>query len=316
MTQLTLATSTAYFRGKFVPFADANVSIASSPFLYGLAIYTVFSATYNPEHKQLYLFRLRDHYDRLVNSARIMDFEDFAARYSFETFQDTMQKLIEKNNVHEDALIRAMVFIDELAAGTRIRGLKNEMAVFVYPMGEVMPAAGAHVCVSSWQRTGDNMMPSRAKVNGSYINASLMKNEAIVNGFDEAISLDTLGHVAEGTVANVFIVRGGTLLTPDTSTDILEGITRDSVLHMAAELDIPVIERAIDRSELYAADEAMFVGSSARITPILSIDRRPVGSGQPGPITKRLSEHYSKLQHGLLAHNWLTGAYELAGVHE
>ncbi len=309
MTPLTLATSTAYFRGQFVPFAEANVSIASSPFLYGLAIYTVFSATYDPEHKQLYLFRLRDHYDRLVNAARIMDFEDFGARYSYETFEKTMLELVARNDIREDALIRAMVFIDELAAGTRIHGLKNEMAVYVYPMGEIMPRTGAHVGISSWTRTGDNMMPSRAKVNGSYINASLMKNEAIQGGYDEAIALDSLGHVAEGTVANIFIVRGGQLITPDTSTDILEGITRDSIIQIAAELDIPVIERAIDRTELYIADEALFVGSSARVTPIISIDKRTIGGGQPGPITQRLTRHYDDLQHGLLSHDWLTKAY-------
>jgi branched-chain amino acid aminotransferase len=309
VTNLKLETSTAYFRGQFVPFAEANVSIASSPFLYGLAIYTVFSVNWNADHQQLYAFRLREHYDRLVNSARIMDFQDFAARYTFELFEKLMLELLHRNEVRESALVRAMVFVDELAAGTRIRGLKNEMAVYVYPLGEILPRSGASVCVSSWSRTADNMMPARAKVNGSYINASLMKNEALMNGYDEAIAIDTLGHVSEGTVANVFLVRKGTLITPDTSTDILEGITRDSILGIAAELDIPVIERTIDRSELYVAGEAMFVGSSARITPITSIDHRPVGDGHIGPITQRLSKHYDDLQHGLLAQNLLTPVY-------
>jgi branched-chain amino acid aminotransferase len=306
---LALATSTAYFRGRFVPFAEANVSVASSPFLYGLAIYTVFSANWNAQDEQLYVFRLREHYTRLVNSARIMDFEDFASRYTFEQFQTTMLELLRRNHIREDALVRAMVFIDEISAGTRIRGLRNELAVYVYPMGEILPRAGAHVCVSSWQRTADNMMPARAKVNGSYINASLMKNEALINGYDEALAVDTNGHVAEGTVANIFLVRSGTLITPDAATDILEGITRHSILAIARELDMPVIERSIDRSELYVADEAMFVGSSARVTPILSIDRRPVGAGRPGPLTQILSDHYDRLQHGQLSRDWLTSVY-------
>jgi branched-chain amino acid aminotransferase len=309
MKPFTLESSISYFRDQYVPFSESNVSIASSPFLYGLAIYTVFSANWNPQDEQLYAYRLRDHYDRLVNSARIMDFQDFGARYSFEKFHDTMLELIRRNEPREDILVRAMIFVDEISAGTKIRGLRNELAVYVYPMGDIMPRTGAHVCVSSWTRTGDNMMPARAKVTGSYINASLMKNEALQNGYDEAIALDSQGHVAEGTVANIFLIRQGKLITPDTSTDILEGITRSSILHLAAELGIPVEERPIDRSELYIADEAMFVGSSARITPILSIDRRTLGAGQPGPITAKLTKHYHDLRHGLLSHDWLTKVY-------
>jgi branched-chain amino acid aminotransferase len=309
MPNLNLATSTAFLRDQFVPFGEANISVASSGFLYGLAIYTVFMANWNEEHEQLYIFRLQEHYDRLVNSARIMDFADFKARYTYQQFKDTMLELLQRNNAKENVLVRVMIFVDELAAGTKIRGLKNELAVFVYPMGEILPTSGAHVCVSSWVRAADNMMPARAKVNGTYVNASLMKNEALVNGYDDAIALDQFGHVAEGTVANLFIVRGGTLITPDASTDILEGITRSSILQLAQDLSIPVVERSVDRSELYAADEAMFTGSSARLTPILSIDRKPVGDGKPGPVTQRLSEHFHELRYGLREKNWLTSVY-------
>jgi branched-chain amino acid aminotransferase len=310
MSNLKLENSIAYLRGRFIPFAEANVSIAGSPVLYGLTVYSVFSANWNAEHQQLYAFRLFEHYQRLCNSSRILDFEDFRKRCSFDQFQGIMLELLRRNEVKEDALVRTMIFVDEIAAGTRIRGLKNELAVFVYPLGEILPLTGAHVCVSSWIRTGDNMIPSRAKINGSYINASLMKNEALVNGFDDAIAIDAHGHVAEGTVANLFMVRGGTLITPDTATDILEGITRDTILKIAVELGIPTVERTVDRSELYIADEVMLVGSSARITPVLSIDRRSVGSGRPGPITKQLSQHYHDLQHGLLAHDYLTPVYK------
>jgi len=310
MPTFTLEHSTSYLRSGFIPFTEANLSIASSPMLYGLTIYTVFSANWNAEHHQLYAFRLREHYDRLCNSARLLDLEDFRVRYPFEKFQDLMLDLLRRNDAQEDVLVRAMVFVDEIAAGTRIRGLKNELAVFVYPIGEILARTGIHACVSSWVRTADNMIPSRAKINGSYVNASLMKNEALINGYDEAIALDTHGHVAEGTVANLFLVRQSKLITPDTSTDILEGITRNSILKIAAELDIPTEERSVDRSELYAADEAMMVGSSARITPVLSIDRRPLGDGQLGPITKKLMKHYHDLQHGMLERHWLTPVYE------
>jgi branched-chain amino acid aminotransferase len=300
MTNLDYQAAQSYFVDKFVPFAQANVSIASSPVLYGLSIYTVFSANWNEQEQKLYLFRLREHYDRLVKSARIMDFHSFENEWSWERFQDTMLELLHRNQVQEDALVRVTVFIDELIAGTKIHGLKNSLSAYVYPMGEILPLTGANVCVSSWTRTSDNAIPSRAKVNGSYVNASLMKNEALLNGYDDAIALDEHDHVAEGTVANLFIVRKGTLITPASAADILEGITRDSVLQLAKTLNIPVQERTIDRSELYICDETFFCGSSARVTPVVSIDKRPVGSGAAGEITSKIAETYKDAQHGKL----------------
>jgi branched-chain amino acid aminotransferase len=243
-----------------------------------------------------------------------MDFADFATACSFKDFEKIMRELLTQNKVREDALVRVMIYVDELAAGTRMRGLKNDLTAFVYPMGEILPTSGARVTVSSWQRTADNMIPSRAKINGSYVNTSLMKNDALANGFDDALSLDSTGHVAEGTIANLFLVRDGVLVTPDRSTDILEGITRSTIITSAERLHIPVLERSVDRSELYAMDEAMYAGSSARITPILEIDHRPVGSGTPGPITIRLSEYYHKLQYSEDERRWLTPVYNRAST--
>jgi branched-chain amino acid aminotransferase len=293
-----LKTSEAFFRDGFVPFVEANVSIASSPVLYGLSIYTVFSANWNEQQQKLYIFRLEEHYERLVNSAKIMDFDSFARQWPYEKFQDTMLKLLRRNSIKEDVLVRVTVFIDELIAGTKIHGLKNSMSAYVYPMGEILPLTGAHVCVSSWTRNPDNSIPSRAKVNGSYVNASLMKNEALLNGYDDAIALDEHGHVAEGTVANLFIIRGGVLTTPGSASDILEGITRSSILQIAKDQGLPVQERDIDRSELYIADEAFLCGSSARVTPILSIDKRPVGNGKIGELTAKVAEAYKTAQKG------------------
>jgi branched-chain amino acid aminotransferase len=293
-----LKTSEAFFRDGFVPFAEANVSIASSPVLYGLSIYTVFSANWNEQQQKLYIFRLEEHYVRLVNSAKIMDLDSFARQWPYEKFQDTMLELLRRNSIKEDALVRVTVFVDELIAGTKIHGLKNSMSAYVYPMGEILPLTGAHVCVSSWSRNPDNSIPSRAKVNGSYVNASLMKNEALLNGYDDAIALDEHGHVAEGTVANLFIIRGGVLTTPGSASDILEGITRSSILQIAKDQGLPVQERDIDRSELYIADEAFLCGSSARVTPILSIDKRPVGNGKIGELTAKVAEAYKTAQKG------------------
>ncbi len=297
-----------YFRDSFVPFAEANVSIASSPVLYGLSLYTVFSANWNAEKQKLYIFRLKDHYDRLVKSAKIMDFHSFTDEWTYEKFSNTMLELLRRNQVREDVLVRATIFIDELVAGTKIHDLKNSFTAYVYPLGEILPRNGINVCVSSWTRTADNAIPSRAKVNGSYVNASLMKNEALLNGYDEAIAIDDHGHVSEGTVANLFIVRDGVVITPDASTDILEGITRNTVLQLSKANDIDTLERSIDRSELYLADEIFMCGSSALITPVISVDRRSVGNNQPGPLTIKLAQIYQEVQKGNNEQyaNWLT----------
>jgi branched-chain amino acid aminotransferase len=299
MSSFDYSTSQAFLRDSFVPFKDANVSIASSPVLYGLSVYTVFSVNWNDAEKKRYAFRLKDHYKRLANSSAIMDFNKFAVGWPYERFEATMRELIARNNVQgEDALVRVTVFVDALIAGTKIHDLPQSLSAYVYPMGAILPRAGANVCVSSWTHGSDNVIPSRAKVNGGYANNSLIKNEAILNGYDDAIVLDAQGRVTEATVANIFIVRGGVLITPGVNTDLLEGITRASVLAIARDAGIPVEERAIDRTELYIADEAFISGSSARLVPIMSVDKRPVGAGIPGAITKTLSEKYEAAQRG------------------
>jgi branched-chain amino acid aminotransferase len=306
MTPFDYTQAQAFLRDKFVPFAEANVSIASSPILYGLSVYTVFSLNWNDTQKKLYAFRLRDHYTRLVNSAKIMDFHNFATAWPYEKFEATMLDLVRRNNIKEDALVRATIFVDELIAGTKIHGLTHSFAAYIYPMGAILPRGGVNLCVSSWVRNPDNAIPSRAKVNGGYANASLIKNEAILNGYDDAIVLDGDGHVTEGTVSNVFLVRDGVLITPGVSADLLEGITRGSVIRIARDLGITVVERAVDRSELYLADEAFLCGSSARLIPVLSIDKRTIDTGDAtsnagsaaGKITSQLLEKYRAVQYG------------------
>ena len=287
-----------FMRDAFVPFSQASLSIASSPVLYGLSIYSVFSANWNEQQQKLYAFRLKDHYNRLINSAKILDFHGFIEEWTYEKFESTMLELLRKNNIHEDVLVRVTVFVDELIAGTKIHGLRNSLSAYIYPMGQILNPTGINVCVSSWTRTSDNAIPSRAKANGSYINASLMKNEALLNGYDDAIAIDSHGHVSEGTVANLFLVRGGKLVTPHDATDLLEGITRDSIIALARDAGLAVEQRSVDRSGLYIADEAFMCGSSARIVPVLSIDKRQIGSGAAGTITTRLQTLYAALQKG------------------
>jgi branched-chain amino acid aminotransferase len=240
-----------------------------------------------------------------------MGFTDFAMSHPYERFEMQMQELLKKNEVQENVLVRASIFVDELIAGTRIAGLKNSFSAYVYPMGQFYKKEGLHACVSSWRHVEDDAIPARAKVNGLYVSNSLMKNEALLNGFDEAICLDRDGHVTEGTVANIFLVRNGVLITPDVSTDILEGITRDTIITLARYLGIPVEVRPVDRSELYIADELFFCGSSARVTPILSVDKRLVNSGAVGDVTQQLLVQYELLQGGKLPEfkHWLTNAW-------
>lgn len=295
---LKLENSTVYFREQFVPFDQANLSVASAPMLYGLSVYTVFPVVWNDTDQRLYAFRLEDHFARLQNSAKIMNFHNFLENWTFKKFEQTMQELLKRNKVQEDALVRITLFVDEIMSGTRMSGLKHGLAAFVYPTPRLLPPSGASLCVSSWMRTPDNAIPSRAKINGSYANASLMKNEALEKGYDDAISLDSHGHVAESTVANFFMVRSDTLITPSGSTDLLEGITRSTIFALAKKLDIACEQRSIDRSELYLADEAFLSGSSVRIAPVISIDNRQLGKGKPGAITMQLVKLYDQVSRG------------------
>jgi len=299
----------AFMRDSFVPFSEAHVSIASSPFLYGLAIYTVLSINLDKSKKKLSVFRLEDHWKRLVASAKIMDFTSFLKEWDYARFEKMVRDLVKKNGLREDSLVRIAVFIDAEVAGTKIHGLPNSVCAYIYPMGEILPRSGIHVCVSSYRRTPDNCIPSRAKVNGGYVNVSLMKNEALQNGYDDALALDENGFVTEGTVANIFLVKNGVLITPGINSDILEGITRNSVICIARDMGIEVLERPIARSELYAADEAFVCGTSARLTPILSIDRRVIGNGKIGNLTATLGQKYEEIQRGIAKEHekWRTG---------
>lgn len=301
--------SIAYLRHEFVSFEDAKISIASAPVLYGLSTYTVIPVFWNEHKQELSLFRLDDHFKRLQNSSKILSFTDFIESWDYQKFELTIRQLLIKNQIKKDSLVRVSVFVDDVLKGTRMHGLKHSLSAFVYEMNPIVPAEGVHVMVSSWRRTPDNAIPARAKINGGYVNAALMKHEAVTNGFDDAIALDEQGHVTESTVANIFLVRDkNRLITPGDSADLLEGITRDSIYRFADYFNIVKQERTIDRSELYIADEIFLCGSSMNITPVLSIDHRPIGSGRIGQLTKQLITTYEDCTHNRsdLFSDWLT----------
>ena len=280
---------TIYFNGELVPEKDAHLSVASSAVLYGLSVYTVFHVAVQDE--QYHAFRLADHYKRLVDSCKIIGMDTFAEKWSYDVFVDAMTKLLHANEPKEDVFVRASFHVDELLPGTRSRGLNTVLSAFVYEAASIVPRDGVRLKTSVWRRTPDFSIPSRAKVNGAYVNSVLARQDAIDSGYDDCIFLDASGHVAELSAANIFIVRNGTLITPGQNIDILEGINRRTVLELAGDLGIPTEERAIDLTELYVADEVFVTGTSSFLSPVTVIDSRAIPSDG---ITKRLKEVYEE----------------------
>jgi branched-chain amino acid aminotransferase len=296
------------FRSSLTTEENGRLSIASAPILYGLAVYSVLSVHYNTHNDTYIIFRFVDHLKRLRDSATIVGMKIDGRQLDKTLFLDHLSGLLRSNQVKEDCLVRCTLFTDEILAGTKSHGLPTSLTMYAYTSPPLHDPEGIHVCVSSWRRTPDNCIPSRAKINGSYINASLMKNQALMEGYDDAIALDTDGHVAESTVANIFIVRNGKLITPDLSADILEGITRSTVIAWASKNGVTIEERQVDRTELYIADEIFITGTSAKITPVLSVDKRTIGNGRKGRVTEQLQADYDKLLTGALVIEpaWLT----------
>ncbi len=284
---------TAYLDGALVPMREANVSIASSAVLYGLSVYTVFPVCKG--ESGLLAFRLKEHARRLANSARIIGID---ASVSEEELQRIAAELTRANSVDEDVFVRVTLHVSELLPGVRTRGLATTLSAFVYEAACILPPDGARLKTSVWRRIPDSAIPSRAKVNGAYVNSALAKQDALDSGYDDCIFLDVSGHVCELSAANIFLVRDGVLITPSASSDILEGISRDTVLKLARDLGIPAIERTVDLTELYIADEVFACGTSAFLTPVKEIDHRVIGDGNIGPITKRLRDLYADVQHG------------------
>lgn len=297
-----------YFGDKFVQAEQANLSIASSAVLYGLSVYTVFPVSIG-SNGELLGFRLREHFDRLANSSKIIGIDTFAQNWTYDKFLKTTKELLEKNQIKKDVFVRATVHVDEQIAGTRSRGLHTVLSMFIYDADTILKPAGARLKTSVWRRIPDYAIPSRAKVNGAYVNSVLAKQDALDSGYDDCVFLDAQGHVCELSAANIFIVRHGQLITPDTTSDLLEGINRRTVIEIARnDIGLEVIERNIDLTEMYVADEVFASGTSANIAPILEVDARKIGSGQVGPITKKLQKIHNDLRHGQYknSRDWLT----------
>lgn len=310
-----MPTPTAFFEGKYVPLEDANINVMTHAFNYGTAVFEGIRGNWNEEEEQLYLFRVREHVERIRQSAKIMRME---LRYSDDEIDEMVLEVAKRSAYSEDVYIRPMVYKSTEEVGVRMHNLDDEFLLFVTPFGAYLdPDAGARCMTSSWRRIDDTMIPARAKVNGLYVNNAMAKTEAMNNGFDEAIMLNSDGHVAEGSGENIVIIRHGALITPPPQDNILEGITLETALELAQrELNLTVQRRTIDRSELYIADEVFMTGTAAHVTPITEIDRVPIGDGSPGAISKQIQERYFQMITGRLPEyaDYLTPVYESAKV--
>jgi branched-chain amino acid aminotransferase len=302
--------SYAFFQNKIVPLEEAKIGIMTHCIHYGTAIFEGIRGNWNAEKKQTYIFRLKEHYERLERGCRVLN---IALPYSIDDICRKTVELVKKCAFQEDIYIRPVAYTSSQALGVRLHGLEHDFFMFVIPWGPYLDVDKARCGVSSWHRPEDNVIPPQIKATGIYINNALAKTEAVSNGFDEAIMLAPDGHISEGSGENIFLVIDGKLVTPASQNNILIGITRNTVIELAEkELGITTIHRAIDRSELYTAEECFLTGTAAHVTPVSEVDHRKIGNGEIGPITAKLQEIYARVirgNHPKYMH-WCTPVYK------
>ena len=296
------------FNGELVEYDQARVHVLSTAFKYGAIVFEGFRAYWNEHQQELYGFRLHDHFRRLLMSMKI---SRLPSKYGVEEYVEDLIRLMRINGLREDLHMRAAAFVDA-DDGNLASTEPVSISMAAMPMGRYFAKEGLHVAVSSWGRISDASMPPRVKAVPNYHNSRLALLQARVDGYDDTILLSHGGKVTEGPGYSLFIARSGRLITPPVTAGILESITRDSVIRLATEkLGLDVHEREIDRTELYVADEVFFCGSSAEVTPILSVDRHPVGDGKPGARTVELRTLFLAVTRGEVADEfgWLTPVY-------
>ncbi len=301
----------AYFKGKIVPYSEAKVGVMTHALNYGTSVFGGVRAYWSEEDQQLYLFRPYDHYRRLLRSAKLLRME---FDYTPESLTEITKELLRTEGHRCDVYIRPLAYKADEIIGVKLHGLTDEITIFSLPFDRyVSNDTGAHVTISGWRRIDDNTIPARGKIGGAYVNSAFIKSDALLAGFDEALVLTNEGHISEGSAENIFIVRDGVLITPPVTENILEGITRRTVIQLAREeLGIEVVERPIDRTEVYICDELFLTGTAAQITAVTKVDFYPVGTGEMGPITTQLRELFAKLVHGQLPkyRDWNVAVYD------
>jgi len=283
----------AFFEKQFMPLENAKMGILTHALHYGTACFEGIRGNWDSEQNRICIFRIQDHYKRMLNGCRLLKIK---LPYSIDDLCQLTVELLNKSGFKEDVYIRPLAYKSSQAIGVRLHGLEDDLLIITTTMGSYLGKDRVRCCTSSWRRVDDTMIPARGKISGIYVNSALAKTEAEENGFDEAILLSSDGHVSEGSGENIFMVVDGTLVTPPSPDNILIGITRNTVMELAKkELGIDTIERSIDRSELYLADESFFSGTAVHIAPIIEIDNRTIGTGDIGKVTGDLQKLYKKV---------------------
>lgn len=306
---MDLSSTIVYANGSFKRYDEAKVGLLTHGLQYGTGCFEGIRGYWNADDKELYLVLLREHYERLAISAKILLMQ---LPHTTDELIELSAELCARNRFETDVYLRPCIFKCAEDIGVRLHNVPDSFAMIPVPFGSYLDhSKGLNVCVSSWRRADDTMAPPRAKITGLYVNSALAKTEAVSNGFDEAILLSHDGHVAEGSAENVFLVRNGKLYTPDPSQNVLEGCTRRAIMTIAESMGIETVERSIDRGELYAADEIFFTGTAAGIAHVVTIDHRLVGGGTMGPVAKKLSEAYQRAVRNREPQfaSWLTATY-------
>ena len=287
----------AFFKGQIVPIGEAKVSIMTHGFNYGTGCFEGIRAYWNAEVEELYVFRMKEHYERMHRSSRILRID---LAYNVEELGEITLELLRKEGYRQDAYIRPLAYKVDEVIGVRLHDLSDDLAMFAVPFGRyIEKEEGAHVCISAWRRVDDNAVPARAKITGGYINSAFAKTDAVLSGYDEALVLTETGHISEGSAENFFMVRNGELITPPVTSNILEGITRDTIINLAwEEMGLRTVQRSIDRSEIYICEEAFLVGTGVQVAAITQVEHRPIGGGVIGPVVTRLRELYFDVVRG------------------
>ncbi len=284
-------TLNAFFKGAVVPIDEAKVSVMTHALHYGTAVFEGIRGNWNEEQGKMFIFRMREHYERLIRGCNILLLD---IPYTADQLCDITVDLVERNGHQTDIYIRPLAYKSaEVVANLKLQELASDFTLITVPFGNYLGTDILRCCTSSWRRVDDNMIPTQIKSAGIYVNSLLAKTEATLAGFDEAIILNQDGHVSEGSGENVFMVSGGKLHTPRIEDNVLPGITRETIIQLAqVELGIEVVERSIDRSELYLCDEVFLSGTAAHLTPVVELDCRPIGNGEPGPVSLALQKLY------------------------
>jgi branched-chain amino acid aminotransferase len=288
--------SYAYIHQKFVPLAEAKLGVMTNFLHYGTAVFEGIRGNWNPQKKQIYIFRLREHYERLLDGASVLKME---LPQSVDELCRITVKLVDMCRFEEDVYIRPLAYKSSESLGVRLHNLECDFLAFVIPWGPYLDMDKARCGISTWRRPDYNVIPPSAKICGLYSNNAFARTEVNEKGFDEAIMLTPDGHISEGSGENLFLVTKGKLVTPAVDNHILKGITRDTAIKLAKdELGMETVEKAIELDELFGAEECFLTGTAAHITPVAEIDGRKIGNGEIGDVTKKLQKLYSGVIRG------------------